>query len=260
MKKIFSVLLLTVALLTLGGCGAKDAALKAQIESGKRHCPMSMGMAGKLTSMSYDSDSHMVKFVLTLNKSFAEVKDLEAAPDMARESMRLALSKGDMKKLTDMMVDADAGLEVVYKNKGSKDEFTITFTPAELKEIASNPMSEEETGKMQLATMIKGEKARIPYKIDSGLNVTDVTDNGSALVYTCSVDEDEYDIDQMAAGTDELKTTMKGMLKDLSMKNMVKLLAELDHGFEYHYVGATSGKEVTVAFSADEIKALAKKK
>lgn len=217
MKKVFNLMLLAFALLGLAACGAKDAALKAQIESGKRHCPMSMGMAGKLTSMSYDSDSHEVKFVLTLNKDFADIKDLKADPEIAKESMRLSLSQGDMKKLLDMMVDADAGLKVVYKNRGSKDDFTLTFSPDDLKQIAANPMSEEESSRLLLANQIKSEKNRMPYKIDTGLTVTGIEDSGSALVYICSVDEDEYDIDQMEASRDELKSNMEKMLKDVAL-------------------------------------------
>lgn len=259
MKKIFNLLMLAVTVLSLSGCGAKDSALKAQIESGQRHCPMNMGMAGKLTSMSYDADAHEVKFVLTLNKSFADVKDLQADPEIAKESMRLSLSQGDLKKLVDMMVDADAGLKVVYKNRGSKDEFTLSFTPEDLKQIAANPMKEEESSRLLLANQIKSEKNRMPYKIDKGLIVTGIEDNGSALVYICNVDEDEYDIDMMEASRDELKDNMRKMLKDVSMKGQVKLLSGLDKGFEYKYIGETSGKQIVVAFTADELKELAKK-
>lgn len=252
-------MLVVIALLGLAGCGAKDAALKAQIESGQRHCPMNMGMAGKLTSMSYDSDSHEVKFVLTLNKDFADVKDLSADPEIAKESMRLSLSQGDLKKLLDMMVDADAGLKVVYKNRGSKDDFTLQFSPEDLKQIAANPMSEEESGRLLLANQIKSEKKRMPYKIDTGLTVTGIKDNGSALVYICNVDEDEYDIDMMENSREELKDNMRNMLKDISMSGQVKLLSGLDRGFEYRYIGETSGKEIVITFSADELKKLAKK-
>ncbi|MDE6006077.1 MAG: hypothetical protein K2G67_00780 [Muribaculaceae bacterium] len=259
MKKILNLMLVALTLVGLAGCGAKDAALKAQIESGQRHCPMNMGMAGKLTSMSYDSDSHEVKFVLTLNKDFADVKDLSADPEIAKESMRLSLSQGDLKKLLDMMVDADAGLKVVYKNRGSKDDFTLQFTPEDLKQIAANPMSEEESGRLLLANQIKSEKKRMPYKIDTGLTVTGIEDNGSALVYICNVDEDEYDIEMMENSREELKDNMRNMLKDISMSGQVKLLSGLGRGFEYRYIGETSGKEIVITFSADELKKLAKK-
>lgn len=259
MKKVINLLLVALLILGVTSC-AKDAALKAQVESGQKHCPMSMGMAGKLTSMKYDSDTHTVEFVLTLNKDFADVKDLQADSEVARESMRLSLSSGDMKKLTDMMVEADAGLKVIYKNKGSKDEFVLSFTPEELKAIADNPMSEEDSNKLLLANQIKQENNRIPYKIADGLMVTGVEDSGSALVYTCTVNEDLYEMDDMINGTADLKDEMRSMLKDRSMKGQVKLLSGLGRGFEYKYVGKTSGKTATVSFTAEELKALASKK
>lgn len=259
MKKLINLILFTLIILGVTSC-AKDAALKAQVESGQKHCPMNMGMAGKLTSMKYDSDTHTVEFVLTLNKEFAEVKDLQASSDLARESMKLSLSTGDMKKLTDMMVEAEAGLQVTYKNRGSNDEFVLTFTPAELKAIADNPMSDEEKDKLLLANQIKSEMRRMPYKIDTGLTVTGIEDSGNALVYICKVDENEYDIDQMEASVAELKSNMISMLKDVSMKGQVNLLSGLGKGFEYRYVGDTTGKTVVVTISAEELSALAKKK
>lgn len=259
MKRIFNFFLMTLMLVAVASCGKNDAALKAQIESGKKHCPMSMGMAGKLSSMSYDEGSRTVQFDFTLNKDFADVAELKEQPEIARESMRLSLSKGDMKKLLKMMVDADASLAVVYKNKGSQDEFKLEFTDAELKEIYDKPMSEEESGKLLLLNQIKGEKKRMPYKIDTGLMVTDIQDSGDALVYVCEVDENEYEIADMEAGVDDLKATMKDMLKDRSMRGQVELLSLLGKGFEYKYVGKDTGKVILVTFTADEIAALAKK-
>lgn len=259
MKKTLNFIFLTLLMLTVASCGSNDAALKAQTESGRKHCPMSMGMAGKLSSMSYDESSRNVKFDFTLNKDFADVADLKNQPEIARESMRLVLSKGDMKKLLKMMVDADASLSVIYKNKGSKDEFKLDFTDAELKDIYNNPMSEEDTNKMLLLNQIKGEKKRMPYKIDKGLIVKDIEDTDNALVYTCEVDEELYELADMEAGVDELKSSMKDMLKDRSMRGQVELLSSLGKGFEYKYVGKDSGKIITVTFSADEIAKMAKR-
>lgn len=260
MKKCLNMLLLLVMCVTMAGCGGSDKVLKEQIESGKKHCPMSLGMAGKLTTMSYDESKREVKFVITLNKQISDVKDLQQDPESARQAMRLALQKGNMKKLLEMMVDAEASLNITYKNRGSKDEFTLNFSAAELKEILDNPMSEEETNKLSLQNQINSEKKRLPYKIERGLNVVGIEDNGSSLVYKCEVDEDLYDIDEMANSKDELKENMRKMMKDPAMRQQAEVLSSLNKGFEYNYSGKSSGKNVVVAFTADELAEVVGKK
>ncbi|MDE5807897.1 MAG: hypothetical protein K2H76_07240 [Muribaculaceae bacterium] len=253
MKKCLNLLMLLVMTLSLASCGGSDKVLKAQIESGKKHCPMSLGMAGKLTSMAYDESNREVKFVITLNKQLTDIKDLQADPESARQAMRLALQKGNMKHLLELMVDADASLNITYKNRGSKDEFTLNFSAPELKEILDNPMSEEETNKLLLQNQINSEKRRLPYRIENGLNVVGIEDNGKSLVYKCEVDEDLYDIDEMGKGKDEMKENMRKMMKDRSMRQQAEVLSSLNKGFEYDYIGKTSGKNVVVAFSSQEL-------
>ena len=253
MKKCLNFLMLLVMTLSLASCGGSDKVLKAQIESGKKHCPMSLGMAGKLTSMAYDESNREVKFVITLNKQLTDIKDLQADPESARQAMRLALQKGNMKQLLELMVDADASLNITYKNRGSKDEFTLNFSAPELKEILDNPMSEEETNKLLLQNQINSEKRRLPYRIETGLNVVGIEDNGKSLVYKCEVDEDLYDIDEMGKGKDELKENMRKMMKDPAMRQQAEVLSSLNKGFEYDYIGKTSGKNVVVAFSSQEL-------
>ncbi|MDE6755461.1 MAG: hypothetical protein K2J82_12755 [Muribaculaceae bacterium] len=260
MKKCINFFMLLVMVLALAGCGANDRMLKAQIENGKKHCPISLGMAGKLTSMSYDDSNREVKFVITLNKQVSDIKNLQADPESARQTMRLALQKGNMKQLLEMMVDAEASLNITYKNKGSKEEFVLNFSSEELKNILDNPMTEEETNKLMLQTQINSEKNRLPYKIEKGLNVVGIEDNGSSLVYVCEVDEDLYDIDEMGKAKEELKDNMRKMMKDRAMRQQAEILSSLNKGFEYKYVGKTSGKNVIVAFSSAELGEIVGKK
>lgn len=240
-------------------CGGNDRVLKAQIESGQKHCPMNLGIAGKLTSMSYDESTHEVTFTLSLNKQVMDVNDIKKSPEIARETMRLALSQGDMKKLVDMMADADASLKVIYKNKGSKDEYDITFSADEIKEIKDNPMSEEDNHRLLLQTQIKGEQARLPYKVADGLKMVDITDQGATVVYTCEVDEDLYEVDDMGNFKEELKADMRKMLRDRTMRKQAEILSSLGKGFEYKYIGTTSGKTVNVVFTAEELGDIASK-
>lgn len=232
---------------------SNDSALKMQIEAGKKVCPISLGMAGKLTSMDYDSDNRQVKFVFTVNREVMNVADIRKDASIAKESMKLSLSKGDLHKLLKMMVDADASLKVIYKNKGSKDEFELVLSPEELKEIYENPMSEEDTDRLLLANSIKAEQHRLPSTIDRGLKVVDVKDTGDNVVYTCEVDENLYEIITMEESKEELKDNMRKMLKDRSMRQQAKILSKLNKGFVYEYVGQPSGKKVIISFSPEEL-------
>lgn len=261
MKKIANLCLIVVLTLLATACGSKDeAVLKAQVESGKKHCPMNLGMAGKLTSMSYDEDNKEVDFVISLNKNLTDVKDLQKDPQSAKDAMRYSFSKGDMNKFLKLMADADAGLKITYKNRGSKDDFELVFTPSEIKEIYENPMSEEDANKMLLASQVKSEKSRLPYSIDRGLKVTSIEDAGSKLVYICDVDENLFDIDEMGTAKEEVKKNMEKMLKDRSMRQQAEVLASLNKGFEYKFVGNPSGKSVVIEFTAAELGEIAGKK
>lgn len=259
MKKCINFLMLVVVAVMFVSCGG-DTALKMQIESGQKHCPMNLGMAGKLTSMSYNEDDKEVDFLFTVNPQVMDVKAMEADPENTKNTLRLSLSKGDMKKLLQMMVDAGASLKVTYKNRGKKDEFVTTFSADELKNILDNPMSEEETNKLILSSQIKSERNKLPYNIEKGLKVTDIQDNGAMLTYVCEVDEDLYELDEMGAAKEELKGNMRKMLKDRSMRQQAEILASLNKGFEYKYVGVPSGKSVVVSFSAAELEEIGGKK
>lgn len=261
MKKSINLLLMIFMVIAMASCGGRnDRVLKAQIESGKKHCPMNLGMAGKLTSMDYDDKSGEVAFVITVNKQVKTVEEIKKTPEATRQAVKLAMQQGQMKKLLEMMADADASLKVTYKNRGSNDEFDVTFSEAEIKDMLEHPMSEEEINKMLLQTEIDMEKSRIPYKVEKGLTVTNIEDNGNSLVYICEVNEDLYEVESMEEGKEELKNTMRKMMKDRTMRKQAEVLAALGKGFEYHYVGNKTGKKVIVAFSADEIGEIAKKK
>ncbi|MDE6792696.1 MAG: hypothetical protein K2J48_06410 [Muribaculaceae bacterium] len=260
MKKSVNLLLMVVMVIAMAACGGRnDRLLKAQIESGQKHCPMNLGMAGKLTGMSYDDETGEVGFVITLNKK-GNVKELQDDAETAKGTLKVALQQGDMKKLVDMMVDADASLKVVYKERGSKDEFEVKFSNAELKDIKDNPLSEQDVNKLLLDQQIKMEKNKIPYKVEKGLTVSAIEDNGEALVYVCDVDEDLYELDDMGNAKDELKENMRKMMRDRTMRKQAEILASLNKGFEYHYVGNKSGKKVIVAFTGAELVEIAGKK
>lgn len=255
MKKFINLFLIVFLAITAVSCGNPySKVLKAQIEAGQKHCPMSLGMVGKISKMSYDEDNRIVNFTITLNKSVSDIKDLQEDPESARQTLILALQKGDMKKLVEMMADADAGLKVTYKNRGSKDEFVIDLSADDIKHIKDNPLSEEETNKLLLKTQLQKERNKLPAKIAQGLKVVAIDDNGSVLVYTCDVDEDLYDIDEMGADKEGLKDNMRKMMKDKAMRKQAEILSSLNKGFEYKYVGNKSGKSVPVTFTAAELK------
>ena len=255
MKKIFSFLLTTVLLAGMAACGnPSEKLLKAQIESGEKACPISMGMAGKISAMSYDEAGKTVDFTVTLNKDVSDIKDFQADPEAAKTTLRMSLQKGDLKKLLEMMKDAGAGLTVTYRNKGSEGEFTVGFTADEIKDMVDNPMSEKDADQVMLSSQIRMEKKKIPYRIADGLTITGIEDNGRNLVYVCAVDEDDYDIDEMGNAKEELKGNMRKMMRDRAMRRQAEVLASLDKGFEYKYVGSKSGKEVTVGFTPAELK------
>lgn len=253
MKKIVNLLLVMMVALAAGSCGRNDAALKAQIESGNKHCPMSLGQAGKITKMTYDESDRMVDFVITVNKKFVDIEDLRADEESSKEAIRLAFSQGDLNKLLKMMADADAGLKVTYKDRVTKEDFEIDFSAEEMKKILDNPMTKEETNRLLLANQVKSEKKKLPYNIEKGLKVVNIEDAGSNLVYTCEVDENLYEIDEMTNAKDELKKNMRGMMRDPAMKKQAEILSSLNKGFEYKYVGQPSGKTVTVSFTAEEL-------
>lgn len=259
MTKCLKLFLFAIVAIACAAC-SNDSALKMQIESGKKVCPINLGMAGKLTSMDYDSKEKQVEFLFTVNKQIMDVEDIKKDASIAKESMKLALSKGDLNKLLGMMVDADASLKVVYKNKGSNDDFSIVIPAEELKAIYENPMSEEDSDRMLLQNSIKQEQHRLPTTIERGLKVVDVKDNGKNLVYTCEVDENLYEIITMEESKDELKSNMRSMLKDRSMRQQAKILSKLNKGFVYEYVGNPSGKKVVIEFTPEELGEIVGKK
>lgn len=109
------------------------------------------------------------------------------------------------------------------------------------------------------------EEARkdLPTQLGDGMIMDDITLGDNGVVYHYTLNEELYDLDALETNAPEVKQDIVTDLKnsvndDNNLKEFLKATVEANQPVNYKYEGETSGKEVRVVISVNEIKAILK--
>ena len=81
-----SVLLICLSLLLLTGCSQKSK-LKLAVEVAARQCPISMGSAGEISSITFDGTD--VIYTALVNEAYLKLDALEKNPESMKSSTKV---------------------------------------------------------------------------------------------------------------------------------------------------------------------------
>lgn len=255
MKKL--IFLFSILAITIGMSSCQSVAeqkLKKAIEQANKSCPLDMGMVGQITSMKYDSDTKYVINTVLTDEDVVDLVYLNENKNEAVSAMKLALDQNeDTRKMLKLMTEAGAGMTYIYEGNLSGTICEVSLSPEEIKDLYENPVSEDVKYKMIIKTAVENEGSRCPYTIDEGLEMVSVEDDGENVIYTCSADEELFDMDLMESMKGDLKGSIAETLNDLSAQDFIKALRQENHGIIYRYVGNKTGKQVDIVFDNDDL-------
>lgn len=138
--------------------------------------------------------------------------------DAAKESMKLKLSKSEVKDLAD----------------GNVDE----ITPRELLEIT-----------------IVSANVQCPMQVDEATVLTSASLEGNNVVYEYSLNEEYVSIESVAENELSVKAQIKQNMRgnDPSIANLKKQCKAANAGILYRYVGNITGQVFNITFSPSEL-------
>lgn len=225
--------------------------LKEMIEEGNRSCPMDLGMLGEVQKMNYDENSNHVKFHYLIDETNTPLTIYDDTKNI-KQSLKITLFTESSRPLMKSLIDAKAGLQLIYKGSKSKKTKKINLSYTELKEAYNNPITEKEKNLILLENQIARENGACPMTVSEGMVMDKVFDTGSYVVWRYRLDEDYYSLSDFSAS--EVKQNMIAVFKDPTINQIMQLMIKNNRGVIYRYYGDTSNKTVDVKFTVSELK------
>lgn len=233
---------------------SRDAELRKGVEEANKSCPMSLGLLGELTSVTYEDGN--VVFLYTIDEEFVKIEALNSYPDLTKENAVTFVNNatGSLKELLDMLDSAGAGMIFVYKGKESGKTARVELDKDDIKEALKESAGNRDAMAV-LKTQLKVTNAQMPATIDEGMEMTAVYLDNSFVVYKIVIDENLYSIDAIRDDYAQVKAEIKETLTAPNpvLSQFLGLCKENNVGIAYKYVGAVSGESVSIEFPASEL-------
>lgn len=135
-----------------------------------------------------------------------------------------------------------------YDNYDNSDEVTPEENYAD-SAVAEEPAQEG----YSVYDVVQQVNRNLPMDLGNGLVLSRAEVSGNYVVYVCDVDEDYVSIDNLRNNSYEVKSNIRSTIANTSDDPFLPYLKNLGMGVAYKYVGTTSGDEVYIEFSPEEV-------
>jgi len=231
--------------------------LKKEIAVANASCPISYGIGGDLLSIKYHEKDNTVLMYYSINEEYGSHIFLNKNRENMLRQFRLMLSNREAQQMVKDMVNAKAGITVIYKTPTTGKTVKLSLPYEELKEIKDNPLSDKEIKRQAIENRVAIENAGCPSKQDEGVSVVKVALVDDYIVYYYEMDEEIYDIKELHKMENEMKENVQEVLKqsrkDPTMQRELQLMTANGIGYQYRYYGNKSKEYVDVIFTSDEL-------
>ena len=127
---------------------------------------------------------------------------------------------------------------------------SIIVSPDEINDALNTKSNALDVLKIQ----IDGEKSSLPEKLGDGMTMTNIEIRDSMVYTTIILDETNYSFEGLEENLEDMKTEIRKSLRsDRIGMNLIKMIANVNYGLVYSYVGSVSGKTYNITFLPDEI-------
>lgn len=258
MKHLSYLIAILIALVSLTSCEDGNVTkLKKEIAVANASCPVCLGIAGDLVSIKYYDKDNTVLLYYSVNEELSGGIFLKKNKGVMQKQFRLLFSNQESAEMLKDIVNAKAGVTIVYKAPSSGKTVKYSLPYEELKDIKNNPLSSQELNRMIIETKVEVENSRCPFKSDEGMVTAKVAIVDDYIVYYYEMDESMTDIKEMKRKQSQYKEYMAGELKKLrrdpTIQRELQMLVPLGMGYQYRYYGNKSKEYVDVIFTPEEL-------
>lgn len=211
LMRVNPLIIICMAVVMICSC-QKDSKLKRAVEEMNEECPIDMGTLGEMTSFEYKDGNVIMSH--NVNEDIVNIDALQANPDLMRQTaltMFTNSEKGGTKNLLADMEEAGAGLTLQYTGIESGKTVSVTLTSEELAE-AKETANDDTDPDAVLEKEVEVTNAQMPMEVGSGITITSLVIEGDYVIYNRSVDESIVSVEDIQAGAEEAKASMKQAL------------------------------------------------
>lgn len=262
MKRLIKILLCCITILLVCGsflsCNQKEAAIKQDIEQLNDQCPIVLGSFGAITKVEYEDGTVTFTYLVNEKETLTDIGKFQMYKPLLKELSMTSLASSNLASMETISND-DVNLRYELLGNKSKAMVVIDISNQELRDFMANIDGKPHAMDHKLLDLnIQLANTNLPQKIDRGLLITQITQEGNNVVYKLSVDEEVLgnDVNILSKVRDEIKPEMTRSLQaedDLVLTRFEKLLKKLQYGLIYRYCGNHSRHIVDINFSPDEI-------
>lgn len=251
------MLLTCLSLMLLTSCSQKSK-LKLAIEVAGKQCPISVGVAGEVTSIDFDGAD--VVYSMSMNEDYINLEALGKTPDTMKSGVSAMFNnpKGEIKKMLELVVASQSGIKFIYKGKTTGKEVECYLNTEDLKKILDQDMSQEESDRQKLEELVKVTNVSCPMKVDEATTLDKLTIESDNVVYNYTIDEEAVDLNVLKGNEGQMKQNIKGSLNisEPAIKMFLEACIKDNKRLIYRYKGDISGQIMECIFEVSEIKAL----
>ena len=162
----------------------------------------------------------------------------------------ISASEGNERTGFEQCVSYNLSVNFYFIGKRSHKEMSIIVSPDEINDALNTKSNALDVLKIQ----IDGEKSSLPEKLGDGMTMTNIEIRDSMVYTTIILDETNYSFEGLEDSLEDMKTEIRKSLRsDRIGMNLIKMIANVNYGLVYSYVGSVSGKTYNITFLPDEI-------
>lgn len=162
----------------------------------------------------------------------------------------ISASEGNERIGFEQCVSYNVSVNFYFIGKRSHKEMSIIVSQDEINDALNTKSNALDVLKIQ----IDGERSSLPEKLGDGMTMTNIEIRDSMVYTTIVLDETNYSFEGLEDSLEDMKTEIRKSLRsDRIGMNLIRMIANVNYGLVYSYVGSVSGKTYNITFLPDEI-------
>lgn len=253
MKRIIS---LAIAAICIATAHASIDELLEIFTEVNASCPAQISNELLLDRMNLDTDKMEAQIYYRLTPACAiDLGSMFANEGLVRQNMSNMMFTESMMPMISNFAEAGLGLRFFLTDSNRSRQFSLLFSPAELREAAANQGDPVQRALAVIASTVELEKTRVPYSIGEGISISNVTDDGENLVYFAMVDHPQFGAWQESAKSGAGKQGILDLLvSSQGMQTMVSAIITSGRGIKYRYIDNYSGEFADIVITNAELR------
>lgn len=257
MKKLM-LLMGMLAALAVAGCSSPERKIQQGVEATKKVLPIEVAGIGVISDVSFNEANKNLIMVTDVYDDMVQIESIRSNPALSQESCMLNIASNGREQnkkdvLLNNLVEIGGFVTYVYRDILTGNAAMVNLSTEQIREALEYDYTEEELFDKLLDIEVARENSQYPVEIEQGMFMQSVSREDGYLVYHVVLDENDYNIDEMNAAHDLLRSNMEAEMASPEMKEILYRLSKVGNGLRYTYTGDKSGKSVDITFTPEDV-------